>query len=118
MMKEENNHSELTSLIIECALAVHKLLGNGFQEGLYQRALEIEMHLRGIKFKTEIEMPIFYKCQLIGTRGVGFLVEGLVTVELKAVKMLEDADLVQSVNHLEAHSLESWLVNKLWNYKP
>lgn len=53
-------------------MAVHKTLGNGFQEIIYQRALEIEMREAGISFNREFEMPIFYREQLIGTRRVDF----------------------------------------------
>ena len=61
MINEKYKHSELTGKIIGCAIAVHKTLGNGFQEVIYQRALEIEMSLLGIEFKREFEMPIYYR---------------------------------------------------------
>jgi GxxExxY protein len=59
MINEQNKYSELTSRIIGCAMTVHKALGNGFQEVIYQRALEIEMQLADIAFSREFEMPIF-----------------------------------------------------------
>jgi GxxExxY protein len=59
MINEQYKYSELTSKIIGCAMEVHKRLGNGFQEVIYQRALEIEMRLVGIEFQREFEMPIF-----------------------------------------------------------
>ncbi len=65
-------YSELTGKIIGCALEVHKSLGNGFQEVIYQRALAIEMALQGIAFSREFEMQIFYKGYDIGTRRVDF----------------------------------------------
>lgn len=61
MINEQYAYSELTSKIIGCALEVHKTLGNGFQEVIYQRALEIEMNLAGIDAKREFEMPIYYR---------------------------------------------------------
>ena len=73
MINEQYKYSELTSKIIGCAITVHKSLGNGFLEVIYQRALEIEMNLAGIHFSREFEMPIFYKEQQIGTRRVDFL---------------------------------------------
>lgn len=76
-------YSELTGKIIGCAMRVHSALGNGFQEVIYQRALEIEMTDEGIAFSREHEMPIYYKHHQIGTRRVDFLVEGVVSVELK-----------------------------------
>jgi len=59
MVKEEYKYSALTGKIIGCAMEVHKLLGNGFQEVIYQRALEYEMELQKISFAREFEMPIF-----------------------------------------------------------
>lgn len=103
-------YSELTSKIIGCAITVHKTLGNGFQEVIYQRALEIEMNLEGIEFSREFEMPIFYRQQQIGTRRVDFLVEGLISVELKAITKLEDVHLAQAINYLEAYNLEIGLL--------
>lgn len=66
-------------------MEVHRILGNGFQEAIYQRALEMEFVLLGIPFLREFEMPIFYKKEQIGTRRVDFLVAGVVSVELKAI---------------------------------
>lgn len=68
MIKETYKYSELTSKIIGCAMTVHKTLGNGFQEVIYQRALAIEMNLSRIEFSREFEMPIFYREKQIGTR--------------------------------------------------
>jgi GxxExxY protein len=59
MIKEEYKYSALTGKIIGCAMDVHKLLGNGFQEVIYQRALEYEMELQGLSFAREFEMPVF-----------------------------------------------------------
>lgn len=103
-------YSELTGKIIGCAMEVHKRLGNGFQEVIYQRALEIEMRLVGIEFSREHEMPIFYREEQIGTRRVDFLVGGLVSVELKALTKLEDVHLAQAINYLEAYNLEIGLL--------
>lgn len=61
MSEEKYKYSVLTGKIIGCALEVHKILGNGFQEVIYQRALEIEFTRNSILFHREFEMPIFYK---------------------------------------------------------
>ncbi len=103
-------HSELTSKIIGCAMKVHSALGNGFQEVIYQRALEIEMADEGISFSREHEMPVYYKNQQIGTRRVDFFVEAMVSVELKAITQLEDVHLAQAINYLEAYDLEVGLL--------
>lgn len=110
MIKEEYKYSAFTSKIIGCAIMVHKALGNGFQEVIYQRALEIEMKLAEINFQREFEMPIFYREEQIGTRRVDFLVEGLISVELKAITKLEDVHFAQAINYLEAYNLEIGLL--------
>ena len=110
MIKENYKYSELTGKVIGCAMKVHSALGNGFQEVIYQRALEIEMTDAGLSFNREHEMPIYYKQQQIGARRVDFLVEGLVSVELKAITTLEDVHLAQAINYLEAYDLEVGLL--------
>jgi GxxExxY protein len=103
-------HSDLTAKIIACAMEVHRTLGNGFQEVIYQRALEIEMHAQGLDFTREHEMKIYYKGVDIGTRRVDFFVEDKVMVEIKAVITLEDVHLAQAINYLEAYGLEVGLL--------
>ena len=110
MIKGEYLHSALTSKVIGCAMAVHSALGNGFQEVIYQRALEIEMLERGLQFARELEMPIYYKGQQIGSRRVDFLVDDAVGLELKAIARLEDIHLAQAINYLEAYDLEVGLL--------
>ena len=110
MIKKEHKYSALTADVIGCAMKVHSALGNGFQEVIYQRALQIEMADRGISFSREYEMPIHYRGQQIGTRRVDFLVEGVVSVELKAITVLEDIHLAQALNYLEAYDLEVGLL--------
>jgi GxxExxY protein len=110
MIKEEYTYSELTGKIIGCAMKVHSALGNGFQEVIYQRALEIEMTDEGIHFSREHEMPIYYKKQRIGTRRVDFLVDDVISVEFKALTALEDVHLAQAINYLEAYDLEVGLL--------
>jgi len=110
MIKEQYKYSELTSKIIKCAMTVHTALGNGFQEVIYQRALEIEMRDAGLTFNREFEMPIYYKEQHIGNRRVDFLVEDVISVELKAITKLEDVHFAQAINYLEAYNLEIGLL--------
>lgn len=110
MIKEQYKYSELTGKIIGCAMEVHKILGNGFQEIIYQRALAKEMILQGVSFSREHEMPIFYKEEQIGTRRVDFLIEDVISVELKALTKTEDVHLAQAINYLEAYNLEVGLL--------
>ncbi len=106
MINEKYKYSDLTAKIIGCAMAVHKALGNGFQEVIYQRALEIEMRIANISFSREFEMTVYYRNEQIGTRRVDFLVEGVISVELKAITKLEDVHFAQAINYLEAYNLE------------
>ena len=110
MIRPEYRHSELTGRVIGCAMTVHSALGNGFQEVIYQRALEIEMMDQRLSFAREQEMPIYYKGQQIGSRRVDFLVGNAVCVELKAIARLEDIHLAQAINYLEAYDLEVGLL--------
>src|SRR4051812_39767339 len=98
MINEQYKYSALTSKIIGSAMTVHKMLGNGFQEVIYQRALEIGLRLAGIEFAREFEMPIFYKDERIGTRRVDFLVDRVISVELKATTKMEDVHFAQAIN--------------------
>ena len=103
-------HEDLTRRIIGCAMEVHKRLGNGFQEIIYQRALQVEMNFVGLNFEREMEMSIFYRDSEIGTRRVDFFVEGKIMVELKAIIKLEDVHLAQAMNYLEAYKMEIGLL--------
>jgi GxxExxY protein len=103
-------YEELTYKIIGCAMEVHKHLGNGFQEMIYQRALAIEMQLQGIEFSREHEIPLQYKGYDVGTRRVDFFVENKIMVEIKALINLEDVHLAQAMNYVEAYNLEIGLL--------
>jgi GxxExxY protein len=103
-------YEEITKKIIGCAIEVHKRLGKGFQEVIYQRALEIEMRLAGLNFEREMNMPVFYRQEQIGTRRVDFFVENKIMVEIKAIIKLEDVHLAQAMNYLEAYKMEIGLL--------
>jgi GxxExxY protein len=110
MINEQYKYSELTSKVIACAMKVHSTLGNGFQEVIYQRALAIEFTIAEITYAREFEMPIYYRNHHIGTRRVDFLVEDILSVELKAKTILEDVHFAQAINYLEAYNLEVGLL--------
>ena len=110
MEKKEYKHQEITQKIIGAAMKVHAVLGNGFQEVLYQRALEIEMNDSGLKFNREFIMPVYYKNIQIGERRVDFFVESKIMVEIKALIQLEDVHLAQAKNYLEAYNMQVGLL--------
>jgi GxxExxY protein len=100
----------LTSNIIAAAIEVHKALGNGFPEVIYQRALEAEFEDRKLTAIREHEMPIYYKGRTIGNRRVDFLFNNKICIELKAVTALTDVHLAQVLNYLEALNMEIGLL--------
>ena len=110
IVKQEYKYSKLTSKIIGSAMEVHKFLGNGFQEIIYQRALNIELEKMKLSFVREQEMDIEYKGINIGTRRVDFFIESRIMLEIKAVIKLEDVHLAQAINYLEADNLEIGLL--------
>ena len=99
------SYHELTGKIIGCAMQVHRLLGTGFQEVIYQRALAIELEQCGIAAQRELEIPIYYRQKEIGSRRVDFLVDETVLVELKALSALNETHHAQIINYLEAYRL-------------
>jgi GxxExxY protein len=105
-------YKDITEKIIAASFEVHKFLGNGFQEVIYQRALAWEMIQVGLEFTREIEQDIYYKDlpEPIGTRRADFVIEGKVLVELKAIIQLEDVHLAQALNYLKAYKLEVGLL--------
>jgi GxxExxY protein len=108
-------NSELTGKIIGCAMEVHHQMGNGFQEVVYQRALSIELNLQKLNHIREMEMPLTYKEEHVGTRRVDFFVEDKILLEIKAVKELEDVHLAQAINYLEAYGMEIGLLVNFGN---
>ena len=91
-------------------MAVHRMLGNGFQEVIYQRSLAVELEGAGLEFVREMDMPIFYKGIHVGSRRVDFLVADTLLVELKAVSELNASHYAQTINYLEAYQLEVGLL--------
>tara|TARA_R110002050_G_scaffold195593_1_gene330439 strand:- start:36624 stop:37037 length:414 start_codon:yes stop_codon:yes gene_type:complete len=115
MINEQYKYSELTGKIIGCAMEVHRYLGNGFQEVVYQRALSIELNMNNLNHIREQEMDLSYKGFPIGKRRVDFFIEDRVMLEIKAVKTLEDVHLAQAINYLEAYKLDIGLLINFGN---
>jgi GxxExxY protein len=107
----------LTEKIIGCALKVHKILGCGFKEVIYQRALEKEMWKAGLNFARELEMDIMYEGESIGKRRVDFLVESSVMVELKAITLIDEIVYAQALNYLRVYNVQKGLILNFGNTK-
>ncbi len=111
-MEEKLKFNELTRKIIGAAFEVHKFLGNGFQEVIYQKALAYEFYLADIKYEREVSRDIFYKNRekAIGTRRADFIVEDKVIVEIKAISKLEDVHSAQILNYMNIYNIEVGLL--------
>jgi GxxExxY protein len=110
MINTAYKYSDITEKIIGAAMEVHTILGNGFQELIYQRALFEELMRRNMMFQREPSMDIYYKEKKIGERRVDFLVEEKISVELKAIIKLDEVQKAQAINYLEAYNLEIGLL--------
>ncbi|MFZ1675793.1 MAG: GxxExxY protein [Saprospiraceae bacterium] len=100
----------LTYRVIGCAMKVYNTLGPGFQEVIYQRCLAIELRRAGIKFLREINQKVYYENYHVGTRRADFVVEEILSVELKAKVNLDDVDLAQAKNYTVAYNFPKGLL--------
>src|SRR5260370_39193192 len=98
----EIHNKALTDRIIAAAIRVHKELGPGFLESMYEEALAIELAAAGISFERQKLLPVFYREHLIGEHRLDFLVEQKVILELKAISALEDIHFAIVRSYLKA----------------
>jgi len=103
-------HEGLTERIIGAAIEVHKRLGPGFIEGVYENALEIELQKRGLKAAFQMEVPILYDGIEIARHKLDLFVENEIVVELKAIKDLEDIHFAVVRSYLKATHREHGLL--------
>ena len=100
-VKPEYPLSEITSRIIAAATQVHRNLGPGFEEVIYQRALALELQAQGLEFSREVWIDVIYRDVKVGKKRVDFLIEG-VMVEIKAHSELQAVHYVQALSYLKA----------------
>lgn len=91
-------------------MTVHRKLKMGFPEVVYQRALAIELFKQEVSAEREIDLPIFYDGEKVGSRRADFFVESRVLVEMKAVECLTSAHEAQLLNYLEAFRIQVGLL--------
>ena len=107
-MQLENK--DLTERIIAAAIRVHKELGPGFLEIMYEEALAIELATAGISFERQKLLPVFYREHLIGEHRLDLLIEGTIIVELKAISALENVHYAIVRSYLKAANLSDALL--------
>jgi GxxExxY protein len=104
------DHDDLTERIIGAAIEVHRTLGPGLLESIYEEALAIELGLLGIPFQRQVEVDVVYKGHVIKGQRLDLLVAGQVVVETKSVSKLPDVALAQVLSYLKATGLKRGLL--------
>lgn len=110
IVKNQYVESGLTGDIIGAAMEVHRELGPGFLESIYEEALAVELTRRKINFERQKQLPVFYKKDCIKTFVCDLVVENKVVVEIKAIKVLSDIDKIQLTSYLKASGIEIGLL--------
>jgi GxxExxY protein len=103
-------NAKLTDRIIAAAIRIHKELGPGFLEIMYEEALAIELANAGLFFERQKLVPVFYREHLIGEHRLDLVVEGTVIIELKAISALEDIHYAVVRSYLKAANLSDALL--------
>jgi GxxExxY protein len=98
-------HEDVTFEIIGAAMEVHRILGPGFLEAVYQRSMEVELRQRGLEFNCQRRVVLRYKGEALGEHVLDLVVDGKVVVELKAVKEMNDQHRAQLISYLKAAQL-------------
>ena len=100
----------LTERIIGAAITVHRTLGPGFLESIYEAALCVELRTEGIVFQSQVRVPIIYRGVTVGVHRLDLLIEGCLVVELKAVKAVENIHFAIVKSYLKATGKEHALL--------
>lgn len=105
-----HDFEKLSSQILEAAIDVHKQLGPGFLESIYENALKVALRNRGLRFEFQNEVAVFYDGEEVGLHRLDLVVQGEIVVELKAIKTLEDIHFAQVRSYLKATELRVGLL--------
>jgi GxxExxY protein len=100
----------LSQRVIGCALEVHRALGHGFLERVYENALAIEFGHSGIPFEQQCVLPVRYRSAIVGEYCCDLVIEGRLVVELKAMSSLSTTHEAQVLNYLKASGLRVGLL--------
>ena len=99
-------YKELFFAIIGAAMEVHKILGPGFLESVYQLSLEKELSLRGIPFQHQVELPVSYKGTLVGIYKADLIIDNKIVIEIKGISKLNESHEAQALHYLAATGLQ------------
>jgi GxxExxY protein len=100
----------LSGRIIEAAIDVHKQLGPGFMESMYENAMKVALRKRGLEFAYQLEVQVFYEGEEVGLHRLDLVIQKTIVVELKAIKALEDMHFAQVRSYLKATGLHVGLL--------
>jgi len=106
----ELQHKEITQEIIGASFDVFRELGYGFLERVYQKAMKVELEIRGLKAETEAEIKVWYKGVIVGDYRADILVNNCVLVELKVSPVINLKDEAQLLNELKATGIKVGLL--------
>ena len=105
-----DGNTELTRRIIGCALEVHRQLGPGLLENVYESALCIEMNAQGLAFARQVGVPLYYRGELVSEHRPDLIVENEVVVEVKSVENLAPLHWAQVLTYLRVTGLQVGLL--------
>lgn len=103
-------HGALTDRVIACAISVHKELGPGFLESIYEEAFAIELERKQISYERQLPVRVRYQGVSVGMHRIDLIIDKKVVIELKAVKEIDDAHLATCLSYLKATNLRVGLI--------
>jgi len=109
-MEPSKEINDLTRRVIGAALEVHRALGPGYQESIYEEALAFELTRMGIHFERQSIFSVKYKGHVVGEGRIDFLIEGRLVVELKAIEKMQPVHKAQVISYLKATSCQLGLL--------
>lgn len=117
MQDKSQRHTEITEAVIGCAFEVIKELGPGFLESVYEKALLLALHQKGLTAVAQYPLKVSFRGENVGEFFADILVEQKVLVELKAIKMLAPEHQAQLINYLHASGIDVGLLINFGNSK-
>lgn len=102
MREPSEQENELAKMVVDAAMEVHRTLGPGYLESVYENALAVELESRGISCERQKSISVLYKGESVGEGRIDLLVDGCLVVELKTVESLAPVHMAQVISYLKA----------------